>query len=121
MPEIILSGECGNSPKNAFAEQLAVALMTGDDRNLSEWLTPDCSADLPGPGHLDGVAAIGSAMKKQAANLDRIEIHHAITHGRVGAVNGEVSAAGTRRGFALVFEFRNTKADSVAAIRLYLA
>lgn len=117
--EIVRSGECGNSPKNAFAEEFAIALMTGDEK-CAGWIADESVAIFPG-GKAQGREAIIAAVAETVADLNALRIVHAITHGRVGAVNGELTGAGETKGFALILDFRNTKADSVAALRVYLA
>ncbi len=121
MTRITRSGECGNSPKNAFAEDFAIALLTADADKLNNWLAAQCSALLPNGINADGTEAIMSAIGKILPDIESLRIHHAITHGRVGAVNGELTHAEKTTGFALMLDFKTTKADSVAAIRLYLA
>lgn len=117
--KITLSGACGNSPKNAFAEQFAAALVAGDTDSLNQWLTQGCTFVGPGAAEPEPVASAFPELQKNAP--DALEIFSAITHGRVGAVNG-VSIVGKKQtGFALFLEFKNTKADSVSAVRLYSA
>jgi hypothetical protein len=121
MTRITRSGECGNSLKNAFAEDFAIALLTADADKLTNWLAAQCSARLPNGLSADGAEAIMSAIGKIIPDMESLRIHHAITHGRVGAVSGEFAQAEKTTGFALMLDFRTTKADSVAAIRFYLA
>ncbi|WP_332717453.1 hypothetical protein [Pelagibacterium mangrovi] len=121
MTRITRSGECGNSPKNAFAEDFAIALLTADADKLNNWLAAQCSALLPNGINADGTEAIMSAIGKILPDIESLRIHHAITHGRVGAINGELVQTEKTTGFALMLDFKTTKADSVAAIRLYLA
>lgn len=45
--EIQLSGMCGNSPKNKLAEDLAVALITGDTKTTISLLRPKALRWLP--------------------------------------------------------------------------
>ncbi|MFU8823016.1 nuclear transport factor 2 family protein [Yoonia sp.] len=49
-----------------------------------------------------------------------ITVLHAISHGKVGAANGEVTLAnGHTRRFCHVFEFTNTKANCISVIKSY--
>jgi len=118
---ITLSGECGNSPKNAFAEKVAVAVLTSDSEMLTQALTGDCVAAFPDGREAKGVEAVLAAIADLGAAPEALTITHAITHGRVGAVNGTIVRSGKPIGFALFLDFRNAKADSIAAIRLYRA
>jgi len=92
--EIIRSGECGNSPKNAFVEAFIIALIGG--KVPPEMLSDD--ADLP---------------SSPWSTASALRISHAISHGRVGAGNGVVTEGGKTLGFAVVLEFANTKGDRV--------
>lgn len=117
MTKVTLSGECGNSPKNAFAERCAVAILTGEKTGLDD----DCLAILPDGKETKGPDALIGALADTIGKPDAVTIFHAITHGRVGAVNGTFARGGKTCGFALVFEFRNAKAESISAVRMYLA
>lgn len=121
MTKVTLSGECGNSPKNAFAERCAVALLAGEKAEIDVALERACIAILPGEVETSGPDALIDALAKAVGKPEAVTILHAITHGRIGAVNGTFAKGGKIQGFALTFEFRNTKADSIAAVRLYLA
>ncbi|AEQ50637.1 hypothetical protein [Pelagibacterium halotolerans] len=117
--KITLSGECGNSPKNAFAEKVAVAVLTSDAEMLTQTLTGDCVVAFPDGREARGVEAALAAIAELGAAPEALTITHAITHGRVGAVNGTLVRAGKSVGFAFFLDFKNAKADSIAAIRLY--
>ncbi|RDE10554.1 nuclear transport factor 2 family protein [Pelagibacterium lacus] len=119
MTSVTLSGACGNSPKNAFAEQVAIALVTADAEQLADWLIPDCVAIVSGDEEIHGREAALGALSDMLGRPDAVTIHHAITHGRTGAVNGTLTTGKTRIGFCFVLAFRTTKADSIAAFRLY--
>lgn len=120
MPKILLSGDCGNSPKNAFAEQAAIAILIGDESRLFDLLTEDCTAVVAGE-RTKGRGLAVELVSTVIGRPDEITIDHAITHGRVGAVNGTYRTETTNKGFALVFEFANSKPNCIAGIRLYLA
>ncbi len=48
-----------------------------------------------------------------------ITIEHAISHGRTGAINGEVQFGRKRRAFCLVVEFTSAKGSKVREITSY--
>ena len=99
---ITRSGECGNSPKNAFVEDFIIDLITGED--------------------LQGRLVEGAVVPQMPwRNASELTITHALSHGRVGAGNGVIEAGGTVRDFAIVLEFANTKGDKVRDVQLYLA
>ncbi len=111
------SRDCGNSPKNRFVQDFAIAIETGDvlpDR-VSETIVWEGAFQKP----VMGSAAFDAALKRRKAP-QAITVEHAISHGKVGAACGTVLGAdGQERRFAHVFEFTNTKANCVAVIRTY--
>lgn len=118
--KITRSGECGNSPKNAFAEGVAIRLLSGDAKGLALALDDDATLATPDHPDTDGDAAIGERVDAfLSGRPTAIVITHAITHGRVGAVNGSVDIGGGTTAFCALLEFANTRADKVKAIRLY--
>lgn len=99
--KITRSGECKNSPKNAFVEDFVVDLLAGKDLS----------------GRMEGVASLAEGLD----GLTEIEIAHAISHGKVGAANGTIKAGGSARAFAVVIEFTSTKGTLVRHMDLYWA
>lgn len=98
--QLIRSGECGNSPKNAFVEEFTIDLITGS--------------------RLDDRMADGAAPPTVPwQNLDLLHVIHAISHGKVGAANGTVMCDGKIVHFACVLEFSTAKADRVRTVLLY--
>ncbi|WP_257558148.1 hypothetical protein [Sphingobium sp. CFD-2] len=117
MVEITDSSDCGNSPKNRFAQDVAVALETGNPPTdmLSErviWFRLHHDA-------VKGREAVLQAIREQP-EVSSIVIEHAISHGRVGMANGLVIFTdGARKRFCHVLDFTNTKGNCVAAINSY--
>lgn len=116
--EIQLSGMCGNSPKNKLAEDLSVALLTGDTKTLNHLLTDDSVVELVGGERyplssiLEGAASIPELLK--------LTIEHAISHGKVAAVSGNwVTCRGIRFAFSDHYTFATTKGTEVAAASCY--
>lgn len=99
MVEIIRSSDCKNSPKNLFVQEFAIDGIIGAD--LTNRISPEA----------DGFP--------QFPDLKAVRVHHAISHGKVGAANGAVSTATGEIAFALVLTFVNTKADRVASCTFY--
>jgi hypothetical protein len=100
--KITRSGECGNSPKNAFVEDFIIALIRGDD--LADKLTG--GAALPEVG---------------LGEVTALKVVHAISHGKVGAGNAEATVGDAVVAFAVVLEFANSKGDKVRAVSFYRA
>jgi hypothetical protein len=122
MPELKLSADCGNSPKNQFVEQLAVALLLGDratlEASLSENLLYERAGDETSLGKAELLAGKHLPADETLASL---EIEHVLSHGRVGAVNAIARfASGRTWSFCCVCEFLNNKATSIKSIKIYL-
>ncbi|WP_340023252.1 nuclear transport factor 2 family protein [Paenibacillus sp. FSL K6-1096] len=116
--EIQLSGMCGNSPKNKLAEDLAVALITGDTKTLTHLLTDDAAVELVG-GERSPLSAVleGSA---SVPELTALTVEHAISHGKIAAVSGNwVTRGGIRYAFSDHYTFATTKGTEVATARCY--
>ncbi|WBU60309.1 hypothetical protein [Paracoccus albus] len=113
------SGDCGNSPKNKLAQDIAVGLETG---GLSaELLADDVVWQRADGKEIEGAEAVLAALDRvKAPKL--VKVDHAISHGKVGAANGiSTGRDGKARGFAHVIGFTSTSAKKVAVIRSYEA
>lgn len=111
--EIIKSGKCGNSPKNAFVENFTIWLMTADQEKLSEASSPD------GLAWLDERQPLIDHLAKM--NPTTVTIFEAISHGRVGAACGEFVTPNSVSEFSVFLEFENTKAEKVHRAKVYFA
>lgn len=112
MTEVRRSDTCGNSPKNARAETIALALMgvgALDEDALAEGATWDFSG-----GALTGRDAIRARVAGQRADLIRIE--QVVTHGRGGSVSGRVTRGTDTRLFCHVIRFTSAAAREVAQL-----
>ena len=99
MVRITGSKDCGNSPKNAFVQEVAVALESGD--------------------RPEGMFARGTDLPRRDPP-EEIVIDHAIAHGKVGAASGvSRMPGGAERRFAYVVEFTSAKAAQVARVQAY--
>jgi hypothetical protein len=111
------SKDCGNSPKNKFAQDMAVAMECGDAEPSA--FSEDVIWENPSTEPISGK----SAVLKHLGNRPRpssVTVQHAISHGKVGAASGEVMFAnGQTRRFCHVFDFTSAKANCVAVVRSY--
>lgn len=117
MTEVSRSSDCGNSPKNRMAEDIAVALATQDTDFLSQVLDPGAHWSHPG-----GTRTTAEAILEQVASGGApasLAIEHAISHGKVGAVSGSVVREAGRFGFCHVIEFTSVKCSRVRRIDSY--
>ena len=111
------SGDCGNSPKNKLAQDIAVGLETG--ALSADLLADDVVWQGPDGKEIEGVEAVLTALGRVKAPK-QIKVDHAISHGKVGAANGVTTARnGKARGFAHVIGFTSTSAKKVAEIWSY--
>ncbi|GGO02005.1 hypothetical protein [Saccharibacillus kuerlensis] len=99
---IIKSGACKNSSKNAFVEDFTIRILAASGQEDQEGMT---------------LHWYGEVFEKEP---DEIRILHAISHGKIGAANGEVQIGKIIYNAAVIIEFENTKATRVSAIKLYV-
>ncbi|KEJ95999.1 hypothetical protein SAMN05444149_102356 [Pseudosulfitobacter pseudonitzschiae] len=115
--EIIKSADCGNSPKNAFVQAIAIALETGEAD--PESFAPTVTWDTSATDRIEGRTALIEAIEARSVPT-KVVIEHAISHGRVGAATGEtIMANGHRRRFSHVLTFTNSKATTVATLKSF--
>lgn len=117
MTHINRSADCGNSPKNKMAEDIAIALETGDVDFFSSVLDEgalwnNASANLTAPEAILG--KLNAMPKPATVTIDRV-----ISHGKAGAVNGVVSRGRAERRFCHVIEFTSVKCSRVRRIETY--
>lgn len=113
--DIKRSGMCGNSPKSQLAEDLAVALLTGDTETLRQRLTEAASITVVGSEQYSKTEVLEGAASIR--ELDKLAIDQALSHGKVAAVSGSgVTAEGQRFAFSDHYTFANTKATEIASV-----
>jgi len=122
MVNVILSEDCGNSPKNQFLEKLTIAFAQGDTEFILSKVMPDIRWQLVGQKQIEGRNALAAALAQRPDNkVVELTIHHVMTHGKAGAVNGTLTlAGGETRAFCDVYEFNGAKASSIRAITSYM-
>lgn len=121
MTEILRSADCGNSPKNAFLEALAVAMASGDVEAALGRVADDVEWRMAGGDVARGKEQFAAALHGAQEKPARLTMVHALSHGKAGAVNGVVEYAGGRaHGFCHVFEFGSAKGTSVSRITSYV-
>ncbi|KQT50170.1 hypothetical protein ASG47_20085 [Devosia sp. Leaf420] len=97
--KVTRSGECKNSPKNAFVEDFLV-----------DWLASD---------NLSGRMEAGASLPKVPDDLTEVEISHAISHGKIGEANGLITVNGSKKPFAVFIEFASTKGNVARNLTFY--
>jgi ketosteroid isomerase-like protein len=120
MTKIKRSADCGNSRKNQLVENLAVALATGDRDTVSALVTDDVQWTIAGGDEIAGRESMLAALEEQwSSEPDTLIIHHVVTHGRAGAVDGTVTLGDRTVRFCDVFDFSSTKGTAVGRILSY--
>ena len=120
MTMVIASEECGNSPKNIFAQELTIAFARVDSKFLLESVTDNIRWNNIGGKIIEGKEGFAKALK-QSKKATELIVHHVSTHGRSGLVNGILKLADHRKiAFCHVYEFGNTKGIDVNEITSYM-
>ncbi len=118
MTDIIGSLDCGNSPKNTFVQGIAIELESGAGK--AEHFAENVVWTRPFPAEqIVGRAALIKAIATKNSPA-KIIVEHAISHGKVGVANGEVTLPdGQSYRFCHVIAFTNAKANCVASVTSY--
>jgi hypothetical protein len=122
MTEIVKSEDCGNSPKNIFAQEIVIAMVENDIDLLRDSVADDVSWKIVGEEEIQGRESFLDQVRSKNGNkVSKLEIFHVVTHGKAGAVNGTRSfGAGKIHEFCDVLEFTNTSGKRVASISSYI-
>ncbi len=120
--KIIISPTCNNSPKNQHLLDLTISFAAKHFEAIEEFLDENIQWTIMGEYPIVGLENIQELLMLNSENpVTIIQIHHAITHGKSGAVNGEISLRdGNRFAFADFYEFTSASAKKVAEIESYI-
>lgn len=114
MTQVTRSADCANSPKNARAEDIALAIM-GVGRLDPALLAENAVWERPG-GALTGPDAISTALAGIAPS-QQIAVTQVMTHGKSGSVLGtRMDQDGAKHLFCHVIKFSSAAAKQVAQI-----
>lgn len=122
MTRVIVSEDCGNSPKNLFLEELTIAFAKGDHGFILGSVTDDIRWHIMGDSLVEGKDDLARALQRMKSDpTAELSIHHVATHGRTGAVDGRTKQkSGKRRAYCHVFEFNGARGTSVKEITSYV-
>ncbi|RUO26528.1 hypothetical protein CWE09_07420 [Aliidiomarina minuta] len=100
-----------------MVENIAVAMEAKDTEFLSDVLDPETVWN-------DGIASLTSAEQilsqvSSRSGPDTVTIDHAMSHGKVGAVNGISINGEIEQRFCYVIEFTSTKCNRVRRLESY--
>lgn len=104
--QIVRSGMCSNSPKNAFVEELAIKVVA----TLGKSRASASNEDYP-------VRIYGESFD---AEPDKIAVFQAISHGKAGAANGEIRMGEIVLGFVISVTFKTVKGEHVEGVKVYV-
>jgi limonene-1,2-epoxide hydrolase len=121
MTKVIISEDCGNSPKNIFVQELTIAFAKGDMKFIQSNVTEDVRWNMVGDRLIEGKEKIMEMLEQMKDDeAEELAIHHIVTHGTAGAVDGRIKFKnGNTVAYCNVYEFSNTKGTSVKEITSY--
>lgn len=120
MIKVKRSKDCGNSPKNKFSENIAVAFVKKDSNFLSRSVSDGIKCFFSNGTHLQGKESLQNHIKKLESPIEA-KIDHVLTHGKKGAVSGSLKYKDdSRKRFCLILEFSNVKAELLSHLEIYL-
>jgi hypothetical protein len=122
MTRVIISEDCGNSPKNIFVQELTIAFAKGDSNFILGNITDDIRWNVVGNNVIQGKRGFAEELEEMKKNQAvELTIRHIATHGKAGAIDGKLKFKnGKTSAFCDVYEFSNTKATSVKEITSYV-
>src|SRR5688572_23761904 len=121
MTKVIISEDCGNSPKNIFVQELTIAFAKGDTKFIQSNVTEDVRWNMVGDRIIEGKEKIIEMLEKMKDDKAvELNIRHIATHGKAGAADGSIKFKnGNTVAYCNVYEFSNTKGTSVKEITSY--
>jgi hypothetical protein len=122
MTKIIVSEDCGNSPKNIFIEKLTAAFAKRDAKFILGNVTDSIRWNIVGGLLLEGKDNFAQALERMKnEKVAELSIRHIATHGKTGAVDGTVILEdGKTRAFCDVYEFHGAKGTAIKEITSYV-
>ena len=122
MTRIIVSEDCGNSPKNIFVRDVTIAIAKGDSKFILSKMTDDFRRNIIGDQLIEGKDRLAEALdERKRDTVEVLTICHIATHGIAGAVDGTLRLENGRlRAFCNVYEFSSAKGTAIKEITSYV-
>ena len=122
MIKVIISEDCGNSPKNIFVQELTIAFAKGASKFILQSVTDDIRWKMVGDKVIEGKDRFAEALEERKKDkAAELSIQHIATHGKAGAVDGRIKfKTGKTHAFCNVYEFSNSRGASVKEIISYV-
>ena len=120
--EVVPSPDCGNSPKNLFVQDLAIAFAKRDIGSLLDGVSEEVYWRMVGEKEVRGKDELADLVaSRKADEVAKLTVHHVVTHGKAGSVNGtRVFKDGRMDEFCDVYEFTSARGNRVQAITSYV-
>jgi hypothetical protein len=121
MTRVIISEDCGNSPKNISLEKLTIAFAKGDSKFILGNVTDDIRLNIVGDTSVQGKDNLAGRLER-LINDKAVEltIDHVSTHGKAGAVSGTTKLKkGRTCAFCDVDKFSGARGTSVRETTSY--
>lgn len=113
--------DCGNSPKKEFLKRFNLAFAQGDAEFLIEHVSEDIVWEMFGDKKIQGKEAFAKEVRAMADyTADEISIHHIITHGKEGSLNGEFIMGESRYAFSDVYVFESAGKNIIKRLYSYV-
>lgn len=113
--------DCGNSPKREFLKEFNLAFASGNAEFLIGHVSEDITWEIFGDKTIQGKEAFTKEVRAMAAyTADEITIHHIITHGKEGALNGEFIMGGKKYVFSDVYVFVSAGKNIIQKLYSYV-
>lgn len=111
---------CKNSPKKEVLKELTIALVKNELETFLRFVTADLIWNIVGHQEIHGIENVKKSFIKYE-NMSKLQIHHIITHGNKGTVNGTLICKEQTIHFCHVYYFNNhSKTTKVKAITSYI-
>ncbi|WP_421750659.1 nuclear transport factor 2 family protein [Croceimicrobium sp.] len=110
--------DCGNSPKRELLKNLSRLFATYDIESAMAFMAEDIQWTLVGERSLKGKEQFAAALQKHSdTKVRELILHNIITHGKEGAVYGEmIMENGEHYAFSDIYTFKSAKGDKVKSI-----
>ncbi len=117
-----IQADCGNAPKRELIRDLTIYFVSYDIPKAMEHMADDVVWTLVGDEPITGKERFAAALTQMMGNkATELTIHSIVTHGKEGAVNGEMTMEdGNVFGFADFYEFASAGNTKVKAIKSYV-